>query len=524
MAHRKKSHQKQQFIIGYCRKSTDTEDKQVRSLEDQKKLIQEYHRGLPDEESYPLKIMEEAKSAYHPGREVYNEIMAMADNGEVHAVLVLDPTRLSRNPEDAGKLVQRLADNTMHSVMTVAGKRYSRTDTSQLFMLMLESTMSWKDSADKGDRVSVAMKEKAKEGGTTGPAPIGYRNMGETKGSKWMEIDPETGPRVRRLFVMASTGAYSLNDLEGEAALMGIRTRPSRRHPEGNYLLRSTLHHMLTNPDYKGDKRYMGEVHKGAHEALVEPEIWDRVQIALSSRCTHSNRNKELTLRDYFIMAGCVRCGDCKQRAMSPYRAKQGRYIIYECKNPRTKCKNCINQDDLIEQLHESLEALYLTEDEKEYMRKTMQGVHESRMKEVIDERQSVELEYASIESQIAEVFLQREEAKRHGVLDAVDTKLAQLKMHRDELQQARQRLHDEGSDWIDHVIRCFELAKLVQEALKFGSPEIRQSILKALASNYYVSDKKLVVDWVSPFKEKVKSNDCTIWLPRLDSNQRPIG
>ncbi len=94
----------------------------------------------------------------------------------------------------------------------------------------------------------------------------------------------------------------------------------------------------------------------------------------------------------------------------------------------------------------------------------------------------------------------------------------------RDELQVIIQRLHNESSDWVDHVIQSFELAKLASEAIRYGSPEAREAILKALGSNYVVKDKKLMWKLPSPFREKVLVQDCTEWGERRDSNPRPSG
>lgn len=71
----------------------------------------------------------------------------------------------------------------------------------------------------------------------------------------------------------------------------------------------------------------------------------------------------------------------------------------------------------------------------------------------------------------------------------------------RNELHESLNRLHDEGNGWIDSVIQSFELVKLAQEAIKYGSPSVRQSVRKALASNYPVNNGKLVWDWASPFR-----------------------
>jgi chromosome segregation ATPase len=130
-----------------------------------------------------------------------------------------------------------------------------------------------------------------------------------------------------------------------------------------------------------------------------------------------------------------------------------------------------------------------------------------------------MEREYDQIQSEIADLFVERKEAEHHGVLDAVDAKLATLKMRRDELQESIQQLHDESNDWIDHIIECFKLAKLAQEAIQYGSPEIRQAILNALSSNYFVKDGKLVCRPKSRCRERQGEAVCTIWGERWDSN-----
>ena len=44
------------------------------------------------------------------------------------------------------------------------------------------------------------------------------------------------------------------------------------------------LAHMLKNRMYVGAVAYRGEVHKGEHPAIVDREVFDRVQVMLSER------------------------------------------------------------------------------------------------------------------------------------------------------------------------------------------------------------------------------------------------
>jgi len=417
---------------------------------------------------------------------------------------------------DRVKFIQKLADGKIEDVLTVSGKHYSRQDTTQLLMLMLETTMGWKDSADKGARVKIGMRQKAKEGGSTGPAPIGYRNVGMTKGEKWLEIDPEKGPKVKSLFLLASTSAYSLSALCAEAKKIGLRTKPTRNRINGLPIKQSTLHQMLRNSAYKAVKVYQGEKCPASHPPLVETEVWERVQIVLSGRRTNTSRSKDGLKRELFLLAGCTRCGKCKTHTMSP-ELKKGKYIYYSCKNRHRHCQNLIEQSVLLDQFHASLSLLQMEDDDMAFMRETMRKDHELYYHNFKDNREALERQYAQNEKDIGDIFSKREDARKMGVLDTIDAKLADLKAKKDELQSALNELHDTSNDWIDHVLRCFELVKLAQEAIKYGSPAARGAIIKALGSNYYVSDGKLVCDWVSPFRQKAEKEGRTIWLPAIE-------
>lgn len=112
-----------QYIIGYCRKSTDSEDKQIHTLEDQQKILRQHYQSLPatERQDHPLLLLLEAESAYRTGRLVFGKIMDMADRGEVFGLIVVHPNRISRNHEDSGAFVQRLVDGRIQFIDATHG-------------------------------------------------------------------------------------------------------------------------------------------------------------------------------------------------------------------------------------------------------------------------------------------------------------------------------------------------------------------------------------------------------------------
>ena len=72
----------------YARKSTDVEDKQVRSIEDQ---IAELRAFAKQENLEIIDIFIEKQSAKIPGRPIFGEMMKRIEKGEADGILAWHP-------------------------------------------------------------------------------------------------------------------------------------------------------------------------------------------------------------------------------------------------------------------------------------------------------------------------------------------------------------------------------------------------------------------------------------------------
>jgi DNA invertase Pin-like site-specific DNA recombinase len=503
----KKSPQaRERFWIGYCRKSTETEDKQIHTLQDQANMIQHYYGRLPPEERQdrPLRLLQEAQSAYRPGRPVFGEILKMASRGAVHGIIVVHPNRISRNHADSGAFVQRLVDRQIVCLDTTPGKRYTGADSNDIFMLTLEGAMSWKDSRDKGDRILHAMRDRAGEGRHMGPVPIGYRRVYQPDGKKRLELEPERAPLVRRLFELAAAGTHSTQELVAAAWDMGLRSR------KGKKIYKACIHKLLRNPFFKGDVKFDGIQAKGVHQPIVEEAAWERVQRVLHGRSTNAARARDLTVRELFVFGNLLKCPKCG-RTLYPYRAK-GRYVYYECKNVETRCRVCVSQTALVAQLEPLLSPVFLNQEEIERMRVGLVAYQRSQGTLEISQRRGLNLEYEKIQREIGEVFAQRKQAEAMGIQDAVDLRLEELKRRRSDVQAQLNTVHDRGTDAIDQVVRAFELVQLLREAMFCGSPRARAAALDAVVSNFSVEGKNLTVKLRTPFRQRAEAGGRLQW------------
>ena len=101
----------------YCRKSSESEDRQVQSIDDQ---INRLKKLAIDLDLDIKKTYSEAKSAKKPNnRPVFDEMIQRIENGEANGILCWHLNRLTRNPIDSGKLSWLLQLGIIKSIQTI---------------------------------------------------------------------------------------------------------------------------------------------------------------------------------------------------------------------------------------------------------------------------------------------------------------------------------------------------------------------------------------------------------------------
>ena len=84
------------------------------------------------------------------------------------------------------------------------------------------------------------------------------------------------------------------------------------RQRGGRPFTKTALHQLLRNAVYIGKLRYRTELHPGEHEALVEEEVWQRVQALFESKKAVVRGKGSARL-----LKGLLRCAAC-ERSMCP--------------------------------------------------------------------------------------------------------------------------------------------------------------------------------------------------------------
>jgi site-specific DNA recombinase len=342
----------QPFFL-YARKSTDTEDMQVLSIESQLAELREF---AAREKIFIVEELVEKQSAKIPGRPIFNRMIDRIEKGEASGIVSWHPDRLARNSVDGGRLIY-LVDTGKIKFLKFPQFWFESTPQGK-FMLNIAFGQSKYFVDSLSENTKRGLRQKVRRGEMPGVAPPGYINDSRTK---TIIIDRRRAPIIKELFEKFATGKYSLIDMAVFLAQHGITTT-------GGKILRDKTSWILSNPFYYGHFRYAGEIHEGSHEPLISKKLFDAVQEVWRrrSRSWHDKR----PVKPY---TGLFRCGECGMMVTAEYKTKyypstnhHATYVYYRCtkKSLSHKCfQPFVREEELDRQLSAMIQTVSLPQD-----------------------------------------------------------------------------------------------------------------------------------------------------------------
>ncbi len=330
----------------YARKSTESEERQVLSIDSQIKemLILAEREGLEI-----VAMKRESHSAKETGqRPVFNEIVNEIKDGKYNGILTWAPDRISRNAGDLGKIVDLMDAGILQEIRT-----YSQTfsnNPNEKFLLMILGSQAKLENDNRGINVKRGLRTRCEMGLWPGIAPVGYLNQKHMDKKCQIIIDPERAPVVKKMFEKMAYEKWS-----GRQIYHWLRFELNF-HSRGNKpLALSNVYRTLQNPIYYGIFEYpkeSGNWYQGKHEPIIDKELFDKVQEQLK-RDNIVRQSKE------FAFTKLMTCGLCGSGISAEEKYKQlkdgtsAKYIYYGCSRSRDRhCKNqYMREEELVEQL-----------------------------------------------------------------------------------------------------------------------------------------------------------------------------
>ncbi len=527
----------------YCRKSSESDERQIQSLPDQitnlTTLIEQRGVQLIGE---PL---QEQRTAKIPGRPIFDRLIQMIEDGKVNGIVLLNPSRLSRNTVDTGRIIYLMDQGKLIEVVTPY--QTFRNNPNDKFMLNLLCTQAKLENDNKSVNVAEALKLKAERGVFPGRARPGYRNNHEKpQGLRDISVDPLYFPLMRKLFDLALTGNYSVEALIREAKILGIRSSKS-----GKPIVKSWMHRLLRDPFYTGRFMYCGKLYQGQHPAMLSDSEFNLLQDILDGKSKGRQQKHD------FALNGIIHCGECQycitaQEHTKKYKNGTQQVFGYYCctKKGEIKCSQpYISTTKLEGQFMNDL--LQFKFEDKEFVDWAYEALDETASKDQVVNKNSVEalqIVLDGINRRIDNLIALKISPANDGALlsdvEFSDRK-RELMMEKERVMQQLSQTNPNGSDWRDVARDAFEFALLAKERFEHGDSEDKKVIFKAIGVNPILLDQKLAyqprfiflkikegvkktndeIDRLEP--EKSPSNQAnlknfvksSVWCPREDLN-----
>jgi site-specific DNA recombinase len=261
-------------------------------------------------------------------RPALNRLMADIAAGKVDCVVVYKVDRLSRSLFDFARIMDHFEQNNV-SFVAVTQQFNTTTSMGRLTLNILLSFAQFEREiiAERTrDKLSAARKKGKWIGGMP---PFGYDVAAE--GGR-LVVNPEEAEQVRQMFQLYLQ-QQSLGELARQLDARGWRTKSwttkKGKAREGRSWTKWRLHRLLTNMVYLGKVPFHGHVYEGEHEAIIDSDNWQKVQVMLR----HNGRNGGRDVRNKFgaLLKGLMWCAACDapmNHAMTTSHNRRYRYYV----------------------------------------------------------------------------------------------------------------------------------------------------------------------------------------------------
>jgi DNA invertase Pin-like site-specific DNA recombinase len=244
-------------------------------------------------------------------------------------VVVYKIDRLSRSLFDFSKIIE-LFEKYSVGFVSVTQAFNTSTSSGKLMLNMLLSFAQYERELT-GERIRDKFASSLKKGMWMGGClPLGY----ECKDRKLI-INQEEAKIIKFIyskFVENESYCQVCKILNNAGYRTKIKKLKTGETVGGQMFEPKAVQRILQNPYYKGCVTHKGTVYQGEHEAIIDEEMWSRVQEIFAS---HSNNGKvKYASPNPALLSGLIRCAVCNC-LMGADSAKKGNitYRYYTCYN-----------------------------------------------------------------------------------------------------------------------------------------------------------------------------------------------
>lgn len=305
-------------IAIYCRVSTVEQAEEGYSVDEQRRRCIEY---CEKENHEVFKVYEDRgiSGKNISGRPGLKDLLKDANANKFDLVVVWKLNRISRRLIDILNIVDTLDKNNI-AFRSLTESFETETPAGKL-QLNIMGAIGEFERGTIAENVKMGMIARAREGKWNGGKVLGYDiveipSEGKKRKETKLVINNKEAMTVRRIFELYSEGY-------GYKATVNRVNKEGHKSKKGNTFSTASIKEILKNPVYIGKIRYNVRqdwnekrrkninpnpvLVEGEHDAIIDSETWEKVQIILKDRSKTHNRVYD----SEFPLSGLLKCPVC---------------------------------------------------------------------------------------------------------------------------------------------------------------------------------------------------------------------
>jgi len=340
---------------GYVRLSVVKPGQQQDSIENQKRMIEEF---ISKREDMVLNrfFVDENTSGSSFEREAFQELLDAVDAGEVDCIIVKDLSRLGRNAIETTFYIQHLFPqkgvrfiSISDQFDTMDGITGTSSEQAPGLRIPIANIFNEEYAADISRKTQASIDASIHAGKCVAPkAPFGYKKAADD--CHQLVIDPNAASVVKEIFSM-TVNKVSLNEIVRRLNLANIPTPieyAKSQGLEGDYNFGNgswntrSVKYILTNRTYTGDLQQGKDSHivENTHEPLVDKAVFEQIQKLFSAAQYNSQLQAKPSVLDN-PLKGKVICASCGSKMQRRKGTGNAGWHFFSCITNNRKGSGC---------------------------------------------------------------------------------------------------------------------------------------------------------------------------------------
>jgi site-specific DNA recombinase len=427
-------------------------------------------------------------------RSVFRELLSyVEEHPEVRYVVIYMRSRIFRNQTDAA-ITKRILSNM--GVKLISAKEEFGEGYMADAMEAITDIMNEVQVRQSGEDIRNKMLHKAQNGGTLGRARIGYLNVRKDFDGRLVntiDVDPDRAPLVSWAFKAYASGDYSIAKLRGELTDLGLTTRGSARWKAGP-ISHNQLSNLLRDPYYLGMVTYKGQVFDGRHPAIVDSDVFERVQEVLAERSRPIVRDRvhKHFLRGMMCCDRCNRDGRIHRMIYTEAKNRSGQpYGYYLCRGRQQQTCDLphLPVKDVERAVAEEVRRLELAPDFVREMRRQVQDAVDVQQASERQMRSRLTVQLKKLESQ--ETNLLDVAADGEMSVTAVQERLRKIAVQRRSVVDKLATSEQQAARQAQATLAYLDLLAHPYSFYVSASDSLKRKILEAFFNRVWVEDEQ---------------------------------